>query len=352
MIKKFSNVFLVFAIIIGVFTLSSCGQKNEKDKQNTDKKSSSELIKKDDKGEKADLKLVPKVNEKFHYKMTTKTVSTENSFATGDEDITSENINTFYYTQEVAEISSSGVVTYKVKYDSISASYKISKKDSSIAIQYNSNIQDSVYKMESNILNNALIGQEFRMRVSQLGEILDVYEIEKIHDNIFKAIGDTLKPQQKEALKESLDIVSEIKKISTNQFQKFAGGDIYKDSSWTFSQETSIPFMQITVFPVKNVLEYKVKEYQVKDGDVLVVIDATLGIDYINKEQKDKNGVKIQILDSKPEGKGSILFNLTKGCIVKKETNTNIPIDAKITIKGQSAKAKQNSTTSLSLELL
>lgn len=350
MLKKFSNVFIILAIIIGTISFNSCNKKDDKDKS-TDKKTTSELIKKDDKGEKVDLKLAPKANEKFRYKMTTKTTSVENSFMTGNREITSENINTFYYTQEVAEVSSSGVVTYKIKYDSISASYKISSKDSSISIQYNSNVKDSVYDMPSNILNNALIGQEFRMRVSQLGEILDVYELEKIHDNIFKAMGDTLKAQQKEALKESLDIVSEIKKISTNQFQKFAGGEIYKDSTWTFNQETSIPFLQITVFPVKNILEYKIKDLQITNGDVIVVIDASLGIDYINKEQKDKSGTKIVITESKPDGKGTIFYNLTKGCITKKETNTNIPIEAKISAKGQTVKAVQNTTTSLSIEL-
>jgi hypothetical protein len=206
--------------------------------------------------------------------------------------------------------------------------------------------------MQSNILNNALIGEEFKMRVSPLGEILDVYELEKIHDNIFKAFGDTLKQQQKENLKQSLDIVSELKKISTNQFQKFQGGEIYKDSSWSFTQETSIPFLQITVFPIRNILDYKVKEFQNSNGDVIVVIDASLNIDFINKEQKDKSGVSIKVMESKPEGKGSIFYNLTKGCIVKKETNTKIPMEAKITVKGQSANAIQNTTTSLSLELL
>jgi hypothetical protein len=355
MFKKISNGFLMFFIIIGILSLASCNKKDDKEKKDGDNKVSGELIKKDEKGEKADLKFAPKVNEKFRYKMTTKTSSTisvDKKVEDGSNEITTENVNSFYYTQEVVEISSSGVVTFKVKYDSIIAGYKIPSEDSSLFIQYNSNIKDSVYKMESNILNNSLIGQEFRMRVSSQGEILDIYELEKIHDNIFKAFGDTLKQQQKEALKESLDIVSEIKKISTNQFQKFRGGEIYKDSSWTFTQEASVPFLQITLFHIRNILEYKLKEFQNSNGDVIVVIDASLGIDFIDKEQKDKNGNSIKITESKPEGKGIVFFNLTKGCIVKKETSTKIPIEARISSKGQSAKASQNTTTSLTVELL
>lgn len=346
MFKKLSSGFLVFVIIIGIITLASCNKKDDKEKTDGDKKSSSELIKKDDKGEKADLKLVPKVNDKFRYKMSAKTVSTEKSPATMDKDITSEQIMVYYYTEEVSEISSSGVVTYKMKFDSISITSKVMSGDSSLAQVYNSNIKDSVHSMPDFIQYNALIGQDFKMRVSALGEIYDVYELEQIHNNIFKALGDTLSPQDKATIKESMG-ADAVKSILQNQFQKFRGGEVYKDSSWTFTVESSL-----LVFPIKNILSYKVKEFQVSNGDAIANIEANLGIDFISKEQKDKSGLNIKISDSKAGGIGAIVFNLSKGCIVKKETNTNIMLDLKISAKGQSAKSLQNLTTSLSVELL
>jgi hypothetical protein len=138
-----------------------------------------------------------------------------------------------------------------------------------------------------------------------------------------------------------------LKSIFQNQFQKFKGGEIYKDSSWTFTVESSL-----LVFPIKNILNYKVKEYQVSNGDAIANIDANLGIDIISKEQKDKSGLTIKINDSKAGGTGAVVFNLSKGCIVKKETSTNIMLDLKISAKGQSAKSVQNLTTALSVELL
>jgi hypothetical protein len=345
MFKKLSPEILIF-VIIGMLAFSSCNKKDDKDNTGKENKSSSELIKKDDKGEKADLKLAPKVSDKFRYKMSAKTVSVEKSPATMEQELTSEQIMTYYYSQDVSEISSSGVVTYKMKYDSIIITSKISRSDSSLTQIYNSNIKDSVHMMPDFIQYNALIGEEFKLRVSALGEIYDVYELEKIHNNIFKALGDTLSPQEKATIKESMGSDA-IKSIIQNQFQKFRGGDVYKDSTWTFNVETSL-----LVFPIKNILNYKVKDYQVANGDVIANIEANLGIDFISKEQKDKSGLNVKIVDSKTGGKGNVVFNLTKGCIVKKETTTNILLDLKISAKGQSAKSMQNLTTSLSVELL
>ncbi len=346
MFKKISSGFLFFFIILGLISLASCDKKDDKNKTDDDKKTTSELIKKDDKGEKADLKYAPKVNDKFRYKMSAKTVSKEKSPATQDKEITSEQIMTYYYSEEVSEVNSSGVITYKMKFDSISITSKVSSGDSSLAQIFNSNIKDSVHSMPDFIQYNALIGQDFKMRVSPTGEIYDVYELEQIHNNIFKALGDTLSPQDKATIKESMGAES-LKSILQNQFQKFGGGEVYRDSSWSFNVESSL-----LVFPIKNVLSYKIKEYQVSNGEAIANIEANLGIDFISKEQKDKTGLNVKISDSKAGGTGTIVFNITKGCIVKKETSTNIMLDLKISAKGQSAKSVQNLTTALSVELL
>jgi len=344
MFKKISPGIIVLFLIVGLMTMaSSCGKKDgTKDKDN----SKSELLKKDEKGEKVDLKLAPKVGDKFRYKMSAKTVSSEKSPATGDREITSEQNMIYYYSQEVSEISGTGVITYKMKYDSITIISKAAIKDSAITQTYNSNVKDSVHSMPDFIQYNALIGEDFKLRVSQNGEIYDVYELEKIHENIFKALGDTLSPQDKATIKESMG-ADALKSIIQNQFQKFRGGDVYKDSSWTFSVETSL-----LVFPIKNILNYKIKDFQVNNGELIVNIDANLGIDFISTEQKDKSGLTVKINDSKTGGTGLISFNLTRGCIIKKVTNTNIMLDLKMSAKGQSAKSVQNLTTSLNVDLL
>ena len=154
----------------------------------------------------------------------------------------------YYYTQEVAEISASGYITFKMKYDSIIITEKITAEDSTISQTYNSNLKDSISAKLDFVQYNALAGQEFKFRVSPKGEISEVIELEQIHEKIFKALGDTLKADDKAKIKESMGSEA-LKSIIQNQFQKFPDTEVYKDSSWSFNSETNL-----SVFPIKNIL--------------------------------------------------------------------------------------------------
>jgi hypothetical protein len=343
MIKSRFCATILFVLLF--ITLQSCNNKKENETKKDTSKNNSELVKQDDKGQKADLRYAPKIGDKFRYSMIAETISTENSPATKEKDETSEQKMIYFYSQEVSEISGTGVITYKMKFDSISISTRISSGGESETQTYNSNVKDSVYSKPGYIQYNALVGQDFKLRVSAQGEIYDVYELEKIHDNIFKALGDTLSPQDKESIKNSMGSEA-LKNIIQNQFQKFPGNEVYKDSTWTFNLETSL-----LIFPIKNILNYKLIDIKKDNGEFICSIEANLGIDFISKEQKE-NQLTAKIVDSKAGGSGNVTFNLSKGCIVSKKTNTNINIDMKLSAKGQSAKSKQNLATALNVNLI
>ncbi|MBL7128461.1 MAG: hypothetical protein ISS16_05680 [Ignavibacteria bacterium] len=343
MFKKSSIIYLFSVLIILFLVFQSCNDNGKK--TNGDSKGNADLIIKDDKGEKVNLKLRPKVGDTLRYKMIANTLSDEKSPATKDQDLHTEQLMTYYYTQEVAEISEAGVITYKMKYDSIRIESKVSAKDSTISEVYNSNVEDSVHALPDFIQYNALIGEYFKLRVSDLGEVYDAYELENIHEKIFKALGDTLTPQEKAAIKESMG-ADAIKSIIQNQYQKFPEHEVYKDSSWTFTSETSL-----LIFPIKNLLSYKLLDIKEEEGNYILTIDAALGIEFISKEQKEK-GLTIKLTNSNTGGKGTVSFNLSRGCIVKKETSTNIDLDMKLSAQGQSANSLQKLTTSLTVELL
>ncbi len=120
---------------------------------------------------------------------------------------------------------------------------------------------------------------------------------------------------------------------------------MYKDSSWTFNSETTL-----SVFPIKNILSYKLKELKTVKG-VIIGIEATLGIEFLSKEEKQQ-GMNIKLSNEEAGGSGYVNIDLTKGCIVKKETTTNINMNLKLSAKGQSANSKQTLKTNLSVELL
>ena len=342
--RKLSLLFVIIVVFVSLVTLSSCNKKDEGTKTNTTKTDATEFVKSDAAGQKVTLKYAPKKGEKFNYKMTAKTFSTEKSPGTGDEEISSEQSMTYYYSQEVADISASGYITFKMKYDSIIITEKLMARDSVITQTYNSNKKDSVSTKLDFVQYNALAGQEFKFRVSPKGEISEVIELEQIHEKIFKALGDTLKAEEKTKIKESMGSEA-LKSIIQNQFQKFPENDVYKDSTWTFNSETSL-----SIFPIRNILSYKLKDIKTDNG-VVIGIEATLGIDFLSKEEKQQ-GMTIKLTDEIAGGTGSVSIDLTKGCVVRKETTTNINMNLKLSAKGQSANSKQTLKTNLNVELL
>ncbi len=334
--------FAVFSILI----LQGCDDK--KDDGNTGKGSdtvNSNLVIKDDKGVKVNLLLKPKVGDVLRYRMNAKTTSKEKSPMTQDKEITSVQDINYYYKEEVTEITTAGIVSYKITFDSITIISNLASADSSVSLAYNSNIKDSIYSKPDFLQYNAIMGEDFYARVAPNGEISDVYGLESVYEKMFKALGDTLTKEQKETLKDSFG-KDAIKAVLQQQFQMFPDNPVYVDSAWTRSYET-----QMLIFPVRNSLSYKLKEVKEENKQTLLTIDADLAVDFIEKEIKDKE-MSYKVEDSKTGGKGVIIYNITKGCVTKKETNTNLDLTMKISAGSQSVKTTQNVTTELIVNLI
>ncbi|HAY33492.1 MAG TPA: hypothetical protein DCY06_05090 [Bacteroidetes bacterium] len=334
--------FTVFSFII----FQGCDEK--KDNGNSGKGSdtvNTNLITKDDIGVKVNLLLKPKVGDVLSYRMNAKTTSKEKSPMTQDKEITSVQDINYYYKEEVTEITSAGIVSYKITFDSITIISNLSSADSSVSLTYNSNIKDSIYSKPDFLQYNAIMGEDFYARVTPNGEISDVYGLESVYEKMFKALGDTLTKEQKETLKDSFG-KDAIKAVLQQQFQMFPDNPVYVDSSWTRSYET-----QMLIFPVRNSLSYKLKEVKEDNKQTFLTIDADLAVDFIEKEIKDKD-MSYKVEDSKTGGKGVIIFNITKGCVTKKETNTNLDLTMKISAGSQSVKTTQNVNTELIVNLL
>lgn len=346
MLKQFSKAALLFLISI-IFI--SCGNKEESgsDDKKSDKPGvqNSDLLIKDDKGTKVSLLLKPKKSDVFKYKINAKTTSKEKSVLTADKEVTSTQDINYFYSEEVTDISSSGIITYKIVFDSINIISTASSDDSTMSMSYNSNIKDSVFSQPDFIQYNAIMNEEFFARVSPQGEISEVYGLETVYDKMFKALGDTLTMEQKESLKDSFG-KDAIKAVLQQQFQMFPQSEVYKDSTWTRSYET-----QILIFPVRNILSYKLKDVKEENNQTLLTIDAELAVEFIQKELKEKK-MSYMIEDAKTGGKGVIVYNLTNGCVTNKQTSTNIDLNMKISAGGQSVKTTQNVSTELNVSLI
>ena len=343
---------LIYVIVFGIsFTLfQACGKKDEpvNDKTKTETKSegsNSDMVKKDSSGTKVSLVLKPKKGDILKYKMNAKTTSKEKSPMTGDKEMTSTQDIFYYYSEEVNDVSAAGIITYKIKFDSINIVSTISSNDSSLSMTYNSNIKDSAYSKPDFIQYNSIMNEEFFARVSPNGEISETYGLEVVYEKMFKALGDTLSPDQKESLKDSFGKEA-IRAVLQQQFQMFPDKEVYLDSTWTRSYDT-----QILIFPVKIILSYKLREVKDENKQAMISIDADLAVDFIQKELKDKQ-MTYKVEEVQTGGRGNIVFNLTRGCLTKKETTTNIDLGMKISAGPQSVKTTQTVLTELKVNLV
>jgi hypothetical protein len=336
-------VLIIYIISLPVFFLTGCGKKNDDKTKTNDSSNTTGLIKKDSVSgkQKVQLKYMVKKGDVFNYKMVAKTSTSENSPATEGKEVKQDNEINYYYNKEASDVDQSNIVTYKIKFDSINISSTMGSQN----VKYNSNINDTIKSNPAFIQYNAVINEPFYMRVSQDGEITDVYGLEKIYDNLFKAFGDTLKEEDKAAIKESFGKES-IKEILQQEYQIFPKQEVMVDSSWIKSYNTQILF-----FDVVNNAKYTLKGIEDKDNQKFANIEAVLNVEFMNKEATQK-GMKIKIDNSETSGTGKVAFNLSKGCVKTKETTTALKLDLKLSAQGQSAKSLQSVTTNLNVTLL
>jgi hypothetical protein len=287
----------------------------------------------------------PQKGDVFRYKMKAITNSKEKSPMTKDTEISSTQDIDYYFSEEVSEVASTGIITYKIIFDSINIVSSMESGDSSVSFTYNSNIKDSIYSKPDFIQYNSIMNEEFFARVSPLGEVSEIYGLERVYENMYKALGDTLDDAQKESLRTSFGKEA-IQAVLQQQFQIFPENAVYKDSSWTRSYDT-----QIMVFPVKNILSYKLIDLQNANKDNIVKIEADLAVEFTNKEVKDER-MSYKVEEEKTGGKGTIEFNLSKGCLVSKQTGTNIDLSLKLSAGGQSVNTQHKVETKLNISLL
>ncbi len=336
-------------LIIGIFVLSAiifsigCGKKDDSAIDGKTDSVAAQLITKDSVTgqEKVTLKYIVKKGDKFSYKLIAKTANSEKSPATNDKEMKQENVINYFYTKEVTEVDNSGIITYKTQFDSITINASLEGE----SISYNSNINDSNKNNPAFFQYNAVINEPFYLRVSPYGEITDVYGLEKVYENLFKSLGDTLKESEKATIKETFGRES-IKEIMQQEYQICPKEEVITDSSWVKANSSAILF-----FETLNNAKYTFKGIEYKDNHAFANIESQLLVEFKNREAKEQ-GMKVTLVSSETTGTGKIQMDLSRGCVAYKQTDIVIKVQLKLSAGGQTANSDQGVETSLTVMLL
>lgn len=340
------KVFVLFIAVFVVFLLlNGCGKSDQKG-ADVDKSQNADLIIKDASGDKVTLKMKPKVGDILNYKLHIEQNGSESSSLNKGNEIKNFQTMDLYFLNEIMEINDAGIITYKVRYDSILVNIGASDKDTSYSVSYNSNVKDSIYKKSDFVTFNALIGNDFRVRVTSLGEVSTIYDLEKIQNIIYKEYGDTLESDEKEIVKKSLE--DQLQELIQTQYQIFPEKEMKKDSTWTSVQQSVLGS-----FPVENILNYTITSIEEKEDYNIIGLTAALDFKVLENTYKEKaTGITYKLDDIKGSGSGKIQFNITRGCIVYKETEKSLEANIKASLQGQSATSSKTDVIKLKLELL
>ncbi len=195
----------------------------------------------------------------------------------------------------------------------------------------------------------SLIQNPFEIRISKVGELLDLFRTDKIVTKLLDIRGytDSLKSEEKAALKN--DISEGLLKPIINQvFRKLPLEKVAKDSAWKVEQ----PVNQMMVFQTQNTSLFKITGIENLNGDLIVDINAGLDSKFTGKNKLTDRGVNYEFHKPVTSGEGKIYFNLTKGLVQKTKLKTSITLSFDMESRGQKGSKKEVITNTNILEYI
>ena len=200
---------------------------------------------------------------------------------------------------------------------------------------------------------DALVNNEFSIRISKYGEISDIYRVDNILNKYLntKEIADSVTGTQKDQMKMGI-IEGVLKPIIIQIFRQLPKKPVSVDSTWSFTQ----PPAPLIVFQSQNTTTYKLANLEKSGNEKLAVIEAGLITKIAGKNTMTNQGVVYEFKKPVTHAEGKIYFNLSRGLIQKSKTSTEINIS--VSMEAQTPKGKQKgnreeeTTTTNIVELL
>jgi hypothetical protein len=197
------------------------------------------------------------------------------------------------------------------------------------------------------------IDNPFNLRVGKLGEILDIYKIDKIMNKFLdlRGLSDSLNAQQKIMASQELTSRS-IKPLVTQIFREVPERKMAVDSTWNQKRES----MPVMVFQVDYENEYKVASLEMLGDEKLAVLTGSVKTNVLGDPNYTERGIKYNFDKPKSIATGKIYFNLNKGMVQKSKTQSRMENGYRMempTPEGiKKASAKEVSTNINVIELL
>ena len=179
-------------------------------------------------------------------------------------------------------------------------------------------VKDSTEKIKYSQYE-ALVKNPFSIRVSKIGEILEIMRVDKIV-NKFSEINvkaSAMNSEQKASLKTNF-INGILRPLFIQIFRQIPGHSIAKDSTWSITQ----PPVEAMVFKLETKNIYKISSLEKFGDDKIAIIDGSIKTIITGNNKAVNQGVSYDFTKPVITASGKIYFNINKGIIIKSKVNT------------------------------
>jgi hypothetical protein len=165
----------------------------------------------------------------------------------------------------------------------------------------------------------ALANNPFAIRVSKIGEIIEIMRVDKIVNKFFEinVKANSMNQEQKAALRTSF-IEGLLRPLFTQIFRQIPDHNVAKDSTWSIAQ----PPVEAMVFKLDNKNIYKISSLEKFGDDKIAIIDGNLKTVITGNNKAVNRGVSYDFTRPVVSATGKIYFDITKGVIMKSKINT------------------------------
>lgn len=261
------------------------------------------------------LKYALKKDEVYNYLLTT--VTTEKQInSMGDSSVAREvkMTKSQYVSVTVKEVEANGVFEVSVHLKKVKIEYSDGKQ--TIKFTTGEKTDSSTEKQFVNL--GALTSAPFSARVSERGEIKELYRVDDIFTKLTEALGikDSLSAAETSQYKEQL-VQTELKPLVAAIFKPLPENAIGQDQTW---DNTPQPLSN-QVFTLATRLIYKAKEMQEYKGDMLLYIKGSIEQKAEINPEATKAGLIVDV--PKVIADADLYFNVDRGVYQKSLAKTS-----------------------------
>ena len=320
------KIILLFSLLI---LFVSCSSEKKEDKELAKVESNTTPVAK---GELKSLLYQYKKGQTFKYKLNTITSNTQSIKA--DTNITAKMMQdaNYVFNFKVVDVDKNNIATITLTPVSIYVKSIINGEK----MLYDSRILYSSREKAMFADYEALKNRPFKVRVTESGEVIEIYDVDKIINQIFvlQGVQDSVNAEQRKMFKQNF-ILSGLAPVVEQLFRSVTKEKVGINSYWEQKYPSSLGAFNIT-----NTASYKVVDITKVQEDSVAKINANLSISWTGSNSVSDQGITYTFSNPEVSGAGDIYFNLSKHMISKSKTKINTEIELKMSSQDQNSKVK------------